>query len=507
MPQLIHRADQISAAPSGAVDPVQAEIGALVAENLEYMALLSRCARTLGLCATLDLEPLCERIVESLCVETGAGTALLWRVESDESDGLHLAAAWSASGSAPDLRARPLVPPAHDAAASCEPGCAAALSGESDGAQAAALTVHLRHEGRLLALARVTDPAGADGFGARELAAAEQIADAAGPALSNALRLRVAERRSFRDPTTRTCTPAFFDALVATELEKTLRFGRQLSLIEGVIAPPPAPGVSSSTSVPRAESERFLERLQQVVRGTDLCAADGDGRFRLLLPETDALGAAVLERRVREVACAHYPGRFDARLAAPIRLAAVTFPADGARPQDLSRRLAERLEAARHGLARELARSCRSFAECRQRLQREALAVPPRLPEQALRFALEELRRSAGERALVWLSAGAELHEAALEELVRMRGHAVRAEIVLIAEEDPGALAGLPITWISTSRARVRPGFLICLGETLAYAWLRERDGEGGRLFHSSDRSLVAHLAFELQRDLGRTAA
>lgn len=502
MPQTSQRSDEARAPLPAGADLLPAEYAELVAENLEYMALLSRHARTLGLLATLDLEPLYDRIVETLCFETRATAGLLW-LAGDEEGGLRLVAARSGGAAAPDPREWTLPQPPRDFdEAGAADGAAVVATGGG-----AALVVRLRYEGRLLAVARVADPVAAPGFGARELAAAEQVADAAAPALGNALRLRAAERRSLRDPRTRTCTPAFFDALVATELEKGLRFGRQFSLVEGVIARAADPREGSPRSAELPVGERFVERLQQVVRSTDLCAADGDGRFRLLLAETDALGAAVLEWRARELARAFVAGRACDEAAAPLRLASATFPADGSRLGDLRRRLEERLDDARHGLARDIERTCRGFTECRQRLMREAIVVPPRLPEQALRFALEELRRNAGERALVWLSPGAELHEAALEELARMRGHPLRAQIVFVGDEDPGALAGLPVTWLSSRRAGVRPGFVVLLGETPAYAWLRDRDGEGAPLFHSSDRALVSHLAFELQRDLGRGTA
>lgn len=509
MSQPSHDANEVAAPPPGPEDPLRAESGALLAENLELMALLARLSRSLGLCATLDLEPLCERIVESLCFETRARAGLLWLATGEAESRWRLVAAWSAGAPAQDPRDRTLPQPPDEFAGRGEPVRSAVLVSSEGADEHVGLVVRLCQDGRLLAVARLTDALEASGFGPREVAAAEQIADAAAAALANALRLRAAERRSLRDPRTRTCTPAFFDGLVATELEKALRFGRPLSLIEGIVACELAPGSDRSGRGARSAGEHFAERLQQAVRGTDLCAAEGDARVRLLLPETDALGAAVLERRLRELAYALYAETTDRPPdgGSIIRVATATFPADGTHLEELRRRLDERLDDERHGGARALGRPGLGFAACRQRLLRQAVPVPPRLPEQALRFALEELRRSAAERALVWLAPGAELEDVAIDGLTKLRGQTLRAEIVLITDQDPGALVDPCVTWLPTQRVGVRPGFLVYLGETPAYAWLREREGEGAPLFHSSDRAVVAHLAFELQHDLGGAPA
>ena len=50
----------------------------LMAENLEYMGVLSLYERAASLFSTLSLEPLAERLVEGLCLETGAQGGVLW---------------------------------------------------------------------------------------------------------------------------------------------------------------------------------------------------------------------------------------------------------------------------------------------------------------------------------------------------------------------------------------------------------------------------------------------
>jgi len=511
MPQASYRAVETAdeLAPLPAEDWLRTEHEQLVGENLEYMALLSRYARALGLCSTVGLEPLAGRIVEGLCLETRAQGGLLWAARDEVGGVLELAAACGLGKPAeePQTLSAAELPTGLEALG--EAGCGAFVAAASIGAgsrsgDSDALYLRLRHEGRLLGVARMSDRIDGAGFDARDLAAAEQVAEIAALALANALRFRALERRSLRDPRTGAYTPAFFDGVVATELEKAHRFGRQFSLIEIELSGLPSVRERLGEAATRVLADGFRERLQQALRGTDVCAVDGESRYRLLLAETDALGAAVLKRRIRGLVESPAPGSEGPAPPPTLRIAAATFPGDGTRLEDLGRCLAGRLEDETRSLARSLERETRSFAECRQRLLREATQVPPRLPEQALRFALEEIRWRSHERALVWLCPGSALRDVALEELSRLRGRSVRAEIVLFADEDPQELLGLPISCLTPRRAGTRAPFLVYLGETPAYAWIRERDGDGASFFHSSDRALVEHLAFQLQRDLGR---
>jgi diguanylate cyclase (GGDEF)-like protein len=487
-----------------------AEHEQLFTENLEYMAVLSRYARALGLCSTLGLEALAERIVEGLCLETRAQGGLLWIARDDRGGSLRLATVRGVLKARDELETISAEAPPIGLEALRDAGSGAFRGPPATGAGAGtgeALYVRLRHGGRLLGVARVSDRLDASAFDARDLAGAEQFAEIAALALSNALRFRTMERSSLRDPRTRAYTPAFFDGVVATELEKAHRFGRHFSLLEIELSGMPAVRARLGEAAASVLVDAFAERLQQALRGTDICAVDGETRYRLLLAETDALGAAALKRRIRSLVEPAVPGGAGDAAVPTLRLAATTFPADGTRVAELTRCLARRLEEEGRSVARVLERECRSFAESRLRLLREAGAVPPQLPEQALRFVLDELRQRPHQRGLTWISPGASLRTAALDGLARLRGRALRSEIVLLGDEDPQALLGVPATCIPARRLGPRAPFLVHLGETQTYACLRERDGEDSPVFHSSDRVLVEHLAFQLQRDLGRQIA
>ena len=90
------------------------------------------------------------------------------------------------------------------------------------------LVVFLRHGGRLIGLVRLSDKLEGHDFGDPERALAQKAAELASVALANSLKLRSLERRSFRDPTTKAYTLAFFEDVVRNEVPPSGRYLRLL---------------------------------------------------------------------------------------------------------------------------------------------------------------------------------------------------------------------------------------------------------------------------------------
>jgi diguanylate cyclase (GGDEF)-like protein len=463
----------------------------LMRENLEYMGVLSLYERALGLFATLTLEPLAERVIETLCLETGAQSGVLWLRGDAPGGALELAVA------------RGLVQVAEEPE-QLDPEAAPPDRGGAKGS----LVVRLRHAGRVLGVARLEDKLDGDGFGDRERAVAEKAAQVAAQALANALHVRGLERRSFRDPLTKAYTLAYFEDVVRNEIQKAGRFGRSFALLtlelEGIAR------VRARMSDP--EYGRWLEsvalQVGRALRSTDLVAAEGDGRHRVLLPETDALGAAVLKRRIREMLkTSEVLAPFgDEEPALRILLATVGFPGDGSSVEALHRLLADRLEEDRASLLSRLELEGDSFAGAVDVLLERAQPGHAATAEQVIRFAVDEVARRPKDRGLLFLAPGPSLPPPVRESLERLRGSTPRTEIVLVGDGKSDSLQGVPVTCVSARRAGTRAPFLVYCGDGPAYALLRERSERGSGappIFHTSDRSLVEHLAFQLQRDLG----
>jgi hypothetical protein len=124
---------------------------------------------------------------------------------------------------------------------------------------------------------------------------------------------------------------------------------------------------------------------------------------------------------------------------------------------------------------------------------------------QVLRFVLEEVSRRPWERALVFCAPGEALLPAVRQGLEGLRGVPVRSHVVVVDEELAGQLPGVPVTWVPAARLGATAPFVVHLGEGPAYAWAQGAVGAGDApaVFHTRDRGLVEHLAFELGRELG----
>ncbi len=486
------------------------ERGRLLAENLEYLGALSIYERALGFLSTLSLEPLGDRVVEGLCLETHAQGGVIWLARAEDPERCRLVAARGLVRveQEPEEIDLERLPPALEPLRTPD---AAPFEAAPDGAtstagEGAALFVPLRHAGLLLGFARLTDKLAGATFDARDRAVAERLAEPAAIAAANARRHRALEKRTFRDPTTKAYTWAYFEDVLRNEIEKASRFARGLSLLhlelEGL-----------STLRPRfadAALARWLEtligRLVSLLRASDLLAQESESRYALLLPETDAIGAAVLKRRLRDVLLQSEllrPGRGEEPIG--LRLATATYPVDGTQPEALERTLTARLAADRHGRIERLGLEGRSFSEALETLAGEGAPLPVDAVEQIFRFVLDDADRRARERGVLCVAPGATRLGLVRDALARFDPASTRTELVLVGEGALDALAGTAVACVSPRRARTERPFLVYYAEGPAYALVADPEPSGPevRVFHDSDRVLVEHLAFQLQRDLG----
>ncbi len=477
----------------------------LMAENLEYMSVLSLYERATALFSTLSLEPLAERLVEGLCLETRAQSGVLWIARDLGGQSLRLAAARGLIRveEEPELldttrlgaELRPLAEGERSFVANVERG----------GNAHEALYVPLRRGTEVLGLARLSDKLDAAPFNDRDRAAAEKFVDFGSQALENGLRFHGLERRSFRDPTTRAYTRAYFEDVVRNEIQKAGRFGHRFSLIHVQLD-----GLADFRRT-RSETDfaAWLGSLAQsfgsALRSTDLLATLDVDRTAILLPETDGLGAAVLKQRVREVVDESDLLRVEEGAAAPkLVLATATYPTDGTQLDALDRTLEERLGQGRESRVAQGVGEGHPLVAALDLVLREGEKLPADSGPRITKFLLEEIARRPRDRGLVFLSPGDRLMSAVHAGLEHLDGQDVRSELVLVGEKDDGADWDLPLTWVTPGRLETDRAFLLHYGDGPAYALVS--DGQGGRsatVRHTADRHLVEHLVFQLQRDLG----
>jgi diguanylate cyclase (GGDEF)-like protein len=481
---------------------LQSEHARLLAENIEFMGERRLFERALGLFACVAIPPLAERIVEGLCQETQAQGGVLW--VAGEDGGFELAAARGIvrvdrepekldEGQVPaalrDERTGSLLWPA-------EP--------EREGAPPV-LFVPLRREGDLIGVARLTDRLEGDAFDDVDRVCAQKFARHAEVALANALRFAAIEKRALEDPVSGAYTAQYFQDVVRNEIEKSNRFGRSFALVELDLGPLDALRRESGEPAVQMLLTGVAEELARLLRASDLLATGGERRFRVLLAEADSLGAAVLKRRVLlALAASDLFTRLGASARPDPLLGTAVYPRDGATLEALMRALDERIEEERRSPVRRLGLDRMTIPEVLRSLLAQGAPERSEAASQIARFVVSEVGRRPQERGLLYAAPGTALDGAVREGLEVLSGVPTRTELVVIADGERPRFSEPAVSWLSPEQLPHLAPFVIHYGDGPAYALVRDARDEGGkaRFFHTSDRSLVEHLAFRLQRDL-----
>jgi diguanylate cyclase (GGDEF)-like protein len=478
----------------------------LLAENIEYIGERSLYERGLSIFSTLAVEPLAVRIVEALCQETRAQGGVVW-LESETGEGeLDLAAARGlvrlaeeAETVIADELPEPLLRGARTAVIPW---------GSGDPEPPAALYGTLLRDGRRVGVVRLTDKLEGEQFDAVDQAAVERFLQFGDVAVTNALRVRWLERRSLRDPETGAYNLDYFQDVVRNEIEKASRFGRTLALLALDLGPGESLKQLGGGGRPGAWLSGVADALRGLLRATDVLAADGSSRFFALLPEADALGAAVLKRRLLQVLeKSELFLDVDAALRPQAKVGIALYPGDGTHLEPLLGSLESAVDRERGGQAVSLGLDRLSLAAGLQALVRHGTSERPEMAEQITRFMLAELARRPRERGVLYAAPGRALGGAVREGLEALRDAPMRTDLVVIADGE--APPSTDLDWVSPQRTPGLPPCLVHYGDGPVYALIREEGQEGSeaRLFHTSDRGLVEHLAFRLHQELALPAS
>jgi two-component system cell cycle response regulator len=483
---------------------LKAEHARLLAENIEYMGERSLFERAAALFSCLAVDPLGARIVEGLCIETRAQGGVVWVADEKQPEQLNLAAVRGLVrvNEAPNALVIGDVPKAlvdGSRNSVLEPW------GEQGGEERPALYVAMRRDGRLIGLVRLTDKLGDDEFDSVDQACAEKFAEFGESALANAQRFAAMEQRSLADPDTGAYAFEYFQDMVRTEIEKANRFGRSFSLLKVCIESLDPLRRRIGNAEFRDWLTGVVNLLQSAMRSADVLAADGEGRFLVLLPETDALGGAVFKQRVlRALEVSDLFARHAAEERPRVYLAMVSYPADGTQLESLLRVLDERVDEDRRSPVRTLGLEKMSLAESLAALVGQAQRERPETADSIVRFLLSEVGRRPDDRGLLFIAPGAGLGAATVRGLEVLRGVSARTEVVVISERPQPEALSPSVVWLAPPPgARLSP-FLLRYSDGPGYALVRDEavKNEGMRFYHTNDRSVVEYLTFQLQREL-----
>jgi len=483
----------------------------LLTENIEYLDERSLFERAAALFGFLSVEPLAERIIDGLCVETGAQGGVLWVATDSERDALELV---SARGLVRVDGEQELVTFSDLPMELADSSTRSAVLhwGDSEGGEREAVYLALRDESKIIGLIRLTDKLGGEDFDPVDRACAEKFAEFAQTALCNALRYRALERKLVENDATGATDFEFFNNAVRNEIEKANRHGRSFSIIEVEIGPLDGLRAQFGEVAFRQWIDKAIAQLRRLQRSSDLLSMDGLGKFLVLLPETDVLGAALFKQRAFE---AFQAGEALALLGpksrAKIHVSAVSYPSDGTQLESLLRLLDERIENDGSSRVREWVLEDKPIAACLEALLEEGAEERCETIAQITEFVLAEPIRRSETRSLMFAAPGEMLDEAVASGLSALRDRIGQTAISILgeppkleADSEADDSEGSKIQWVSGRALGELPLFLIYFGEGSAYAMVCEDAPERDRtrFFQTSDRNLVEHLALRIQHEL-----
>jgi diguanylate cyclase (GGDEF)-like protein len=132
-----------------------------------------------------------------------------------------------------------------------------------------------------------------------EVAAIEDVAKRAGPALENARRFREARQLADLDALTGLHNRRFFHETLAREVTRAQRYERRLALVVFDIDDFKAINDKVGHLAGDAVLAQVAERVQSVVRGSDVACRVGGDEFAVILPESTLADAEQLYRRLQ----------------------------------------------------------------------------------------------------------------------------------------------------------------------------------------------------------------
>ncbi|MFE0589551.1 diguanylate cyclase [Micromonospora echinospora] len=188
------------------------------------------------------------------------------------------------------------------------------------------------------------DRLGADGFDDHDLVTLRTFAGHAAVAVENVRVHEEAQRLSLTDPLTGLWNYRYLRESIRREVERASRFGRMLSVLALDLDLFKKVNDTYGHAVGDAVLVEFARRVRGEIREVDLAFRQGGEEFVLLLPETDARGAAIVAERLGSVvrdgpieAESHsgVPTAASVRIAVTVSVGIAVYPDHGSTAQQV----------------------------------------------------------------------------------------------------------------------------------------------------------------------------
>ncbi len=198
------------------------------------------------------------------------------------------------------------------------------------------IAVPLRQSGHVVGVLGLFDKANGRSFSAHDLEAILAFVSQAGVAIDNVLLHQEAQRLSLTDPMTGLWNYRYLTLALGHEIERASRFDRCLAVLMLDLDNFKSINDQHGHQVGDAVLIELANRMSAEVREVDTVARYGGEEFVVVLPETDAAGAArAAERLVELVKATTFCHDTGLRLPVTVSVGAAVFPTHGRTPNEL----------------------------------------------------------------------------------------------------------------------------------------------------------------------------
>ena len=328
----------------------------LLSENIEYAEIQRIFLRALRIMQSLELETVCERLLETLSDVCGAQGAALWLARDDGNEmSMHGYRGLIEAGTLPIAWDPTTVAVARELTAGLPVPTRRELSEIAvANLPAPALMVPLSREGRVIGVVQLVDKLGG-GFTARDVGHAKILADAAATAIAHARRFRHMERVGLRDPSTSAYNMTYFVDYLGRELQKARRYQRSFSIVQVSIDNLASLKGSLPADQVQEAQRRLVTTIAQQLSDIDVLARVNDDEMYLLLPEADFLRGLAFVRQARDaIAKNTFLTAIDRIHPIRVSFGPATFPRDGDDVDQLFAATGRRLNESRRSSFRKL---------------------------------------------------------------------------------------------------------------------------------------------------------
>ena len=213
------------------------------------------------------------------------------------------------------------------------------------------IAVAFRSQRRTLGVLAVYDRVGGADFDRTDVTTIHTFAAQAAVAIDNVLMHHQAKKLSLTDPLTGLSNFRYFQLSFSREIERSARFGRQLTLL--MIDVDRFKQINDTHGHQRGDAVLvgLARRIEREIRDVDVLARYGGEEMVVVLPETDEEGAIAAAARI----CGAVRGGrlpvdgVPAGIAVSVSIGVAVFPADGSTSAELIHRADKALYAAKSG--------------------------------------------------------------------------------------------------------------------------------------------------------------